>query len=99
MQEIALVSDIPGDRGLGVKVDGKNLALFKVGRRVYAVENSCPHAGAFLDQSYKEGRVIRCPMHGWDFDLKTGESPTFVGICVQTFPVRVRRGKVYLASA
>ena len=38
----------------------------------------------------REGRIIRCPWHGWEFDVATGESvfnPLAIG--VETFPVRV----------
>jgi 3-phenylpropionate/trans-cinnamate dioxygenase ferredoxin subunit len=39
--------------------------------------------------------VLRCPWHGWEFDLDTGRSlmtPTRVGI--RTYPVSVRDGTV-----
>lgn len=42
-------------------------------------------------------RVIRCPWHGWEFDLETGRSllqPDRVG--VKTYPVHVRDGQVYV---
>ncbi len=58
--------------------------------RYYAVRNRCPHRGAPLcegkliglvtaDRPYhitreREGEIIRCPWHGWEFDLTTGKS-------------------------
>ncbi len=95
-EPLALVADLPTDRGICVDVDGQRVGLFKVGRRVYAIESMCPHAGAFLHTGYLEGRVIRCPMHGWDFDVKTGKSPTVDGAEVKTFNVKVKKGAVYL---
>lgn len=94
---LAYVEDLPEDRGINVKIGDKSVALFRVGRRVYAIDNMCPHAGSFLHTGYLEKRIVRCPMHGWDFDVKSGESPTFEGVCVRTYPVRVKKGAIYSA--
>jgi 3-phenylpropionate/trans-cinnamate dioxygenase ferredoxin subunit len=70
------------------------------------VKNSCPHQGGPLclgrtiglvtssgpgDFRYeREGEILRCPWHGWEFDLATGRSivdPT--GIRVKSYPVEL----------
>ena len=45
----------------------------------------------------RDDRVLRCPWHGWEFDLETGRSllePDRVGL--RTYRVEVRDGLVIL---
>jgi nitrite reductase/ring-hydroxylating ferredoxin subunit len=37
---------------------------------------------------------VRCPMHGWRFDLRTGESERPAR--ARTYPARCRDGLVYV---
>lgn len=92
---LAAVRDIPEDEGLRVKVGSDYIALFRKGDRVSAIDAICPHAGAFLDQGYFDGTVVMCPLHGWDFDVETGASPSY-GIETRCFRVQVVEGDVYL---
>ncbi len=78
-----------GDR-LIVDVDGRSIGVFNAGGEFYAILNRCPHQGGPLclgdvldlveasapgeyrvDGSVK---VLSCPWHGWEFDLRTGRS-------------------------
>jgi len=77
---LAKVSEIPaGERKL-VKVNGVDVAVFHVEGRFFALNNSCPHRQGPLIrgalENWGEGPVcaVRCPMHGWKFDLATGDS-------------------------
>jgi nitrite reductase (NADH) small subunit len=78
----------PGGRKL-VTVGRTEIGLFNVGGEVRAYRNACPHAGAPVctgrvsgtsmpSNVYEylygmEGCILRCPWHGWEFDLRTGE--------------------------
>jgi len=54
------------------------------------------------DEKRALGRVfaselnIVCPWHGWEFDLKTGQSASEPSFRLHKFPVRVEEGSVYL---
>ena len=91
---------VPGGRhGIG---------LFNVGGTIVAINNYCPHAGAPIcrggitgttesDGSYearwvRPGEILRCPWHGWEFDLRTGRSITEPVRAVKTYPVTVEAG-------
>ncbi len=79
----------PGSRKL-VEVGRRSIGVFNVEGEYYALRNSCPHQGAPLclgsvqgtfEESNpgeyvwgREGRILRCPWHGWEFDLTTGQS-------------------------
>ncbi len=87
---VATVDQIlPGQRLL-VEVNGREIGIFNVEGEYFAVGNRCPHEGASLckgrivglveaagpgDYRYsRRGELLRCPWHGWEFDLRTGRS-------------------------
>jgi nitrite reductase/ring-hydroxylating ferredoxin subunit len=45
----------------------------------------------------RDGEILRCPWHGWEFDILTGESVTAPAIRVKRFDVSVRDGRLYVA--
>jgi nitrite reductase/ring-hydroxylating ferredoxin subunit len=65
------------------------IGVFNVGGRFFAYRNVCPHAGAPVCEGKicgttapsdvgqfileREGEIVRCPWHGWEFDLLTGK--------------------------
>jgi nitrite reductase/ring-hydroxylating ferredoxin subunit len=48
---------------------------------VYAIEDSCNHAGASLSEGWLEGACVVCPMHGYVFDLTDGRLLRPKGLC------------------
>jgi nitrite reductase/ring-hydroxylating ferredoxin subunit len=73
------------------------LAVYHVGGRLYAVADVCPHAGAVLSEGDLEGPVLTCPLHGSQFDVRTGDrlrGPADVPL--GTFPLVEEGGRVYL---
>ncbi len=82
-----------------------SIGLFHLEGRFYALRNHCPHQGAPLCRgslhgtyapaaAYQydpalEGMVLRCPWHGWEFDLKTGKGLYDAATRVRTYATRV----------
>lgn len=71
---IALIEldQLPEGRGRRVCKAGYDLALFRFGDAVFAIDDSCPHAGASLSSGRVEGRRVACGAHGLTFDLEAG---------------------------
>jgi nitrite reductase/ring-hydroxylating ferredoxin subunit len=79
----------PGERKI-VEVDGRSIGVFNVKGRYHALRNTCPHQAAPLclgtvtgtampsrPGEYiwaRDGEIVRCPWHGWEFDITTGKS-------------------------
>jgi 3-phenylpropionate/trans-cinnamate dioxygenase ferredoxin subunit len=73
-----------------VELAGKSVGIFNVHAKFHAVLNLCPHqraplcegkitgtttSGAVGDYQWeRDGEVLRCPWHGWEFDVTTGQS-------------------------
>jgi len=87
---VATVDEIPqGGRKL-VEVGDRNVVIFNVNGEFLALLDRCPHQGGSLcagvlagfvssdepgQYNYsRPGEFIRCPWHGWHFDVRTGQS-------------------------
>ena len=78
----------PGERRI-VDAGRFSIGVFNLDGRFYALMNVCPHQGAplclgHIHGTYRpspvhrfdralDGRVLRCPWHGWEFDVVTGK--------------------------
>ena len=87
--KLGLASDIPLGEGRVFMVEGEKIAVFRTrGNEVYAVQAECPHRKGPLADGLLGGTTLICPLHGWKFDLTTGQA--LFGDCgLKTFPVRV----------
>lgn len=87
---VARASEVgPGEK-LIVEIGNMSVGVYNVKGTYYAVRNRCPHSGGPVCEgvtsglvrsdspgSYeytRRGEIIRCPWHGWEFDIKTGQS-------------------------
>lgn len=70
---VVKAEDVIAGRPHCAKAGDRAIALFRVGERVYALDNRCTHAGGSLCQGAVEETIVQCPMHGAQFDVTTGE--------------------------
>lgn len=110
---VGTVEEVRGEGCRIVDVDGRRVGVISVGDDFYAINDKCPHMGASMCAGSVSGtmvasapheyvygrddRVIRCPWHGWEFDLVTGRSllePRRSGL--RTYQVSQRDGDVVL---
>ena len=108
---VARLDEIPPGGKL-VDVRGVSIGLFRVGEEVVAVLNICPHElapvcrgevrGTTLPSAPgeyrwgREGEILACPWHQWEFDLRTGASLTDPRVRLRTFPTEIADGEVVL---
>jgi nitrite reductase (NADH) small subunit/3-phenylpropionate/trans-cinnamate dioxygenase ferredoxin subunit len=69
---VAGVSEIPEGGGKSFRVDGRDIAIFRVDGVFHATSDVCPHVGGPLGEGPVEGGIVICPWHGWAFDVRTG---------------------------
>ncbi len=107
---VATVDEIAPGQSRIVTVRGREIGVFNVKGDFYALMNRCPHEGAALCKGRlvgrmesekpgeyrltRQGEMLRCPWHGWEFDIRTGQSwcdPEHTD--VRSFKVRVEPGE------
>ena len=69
---VGRVEEFPDGDSRVVKVNGKNIALFNVGGKFFAINNVCPHEGGPLAKGKLKGYVGNCPWHDLQFDVRSG---------------------------
>ncbi|MEN9693537.1 MAG: hypothetical protein RLZZ330_1181 [Actinomycetota bacterium] len=57
-----------------IEVDGIEIAMVHCEEGLFAVSDICSHAEVSLSDGYLNGCKLECPMHGAEFDVKTGEA-------------------------
>ena len=87
------------DRPKVVKLDGRQVVLFKSGTDIFACNNRCPHEGYPLAEGVlSDGCILTCNWHNWKFDLRSGA--TIVGgDRLRRYPVKVYGGRLYVDIA
>jgi nitrite reductase/ring-hydroxylating ferredoxin subunit len=67
-----------------------DVVVMKVEDKYAALEDACNHAGASLSEGDVRGTCILCPMHGYKFDVFSGELVAPKGLCddQRTFVVK-----------
>jgi anthranilate 1,2-dioxygenase ferredoxin subunit len=66
------VESFPDGRGTAVEIGGRRLAVFRLGERVFAVDDRCSHRGFPLNDGTVDATSVRCRTHGACFELATG---------------------------
>ena len=91
---VGTINDLrPGECARFELPDGDELAIYNVDGEFYATTNFCPHKGAPLSDGSLCGNVIECGLHGWQFDVRTGECLT-VRETIKTYPLKIEDGVI-----
>jgi len=87
--KVATLSELAAGTCKPVEAGGKVIALFNVEGSVYALDNTCLHRGGPLGQGTLNGDVVTCPLHMWEYNVRSGEKVNSPGVKVATYPVQV----------
>lgn len=111
LEYVTAVDDFDEGERVLVEVRGREIAVFNVGGEFYALANYCVHQGGPVCEGVlsgtltkqgdgiayvREGEIISCPWHGWEFDIKSGEHLARSKYTIPSYEVVVHRGDVYL---
>ena len=97
-EKLFRLSEMPTTSGRRAYLsDGREVALFVLDGNLVAVDNICPHQRFALlhEGEVVDGSVV-CPMHGWEFDLKSGQCRVGGEATLSTFSVEVRDGVIWI---
>ena len=108
----ARADEVPPGERLVRTVGGRSVGVFNVDGRFYALHNRCPHrAGALClgpvtgtalppdEYAYvygREGELVRCALHGWEFEIATGRCLVDPRVRARTFAVEREGDDLYV---
>ena len=100
---VAAVADLPPGQRKIVAIDRREIGVFNVQGEFYALRNLCPHrsgplcsgrvrplvvtTGVYQREYEREGEILKCPWHQWEFDIKTGQALYDEKLRVKTYRV------------
>jgi len=87
-------ADLPPGQCSEAFVNGRPVALFNVGGRIFATSNVCLHRGGPLGQGMLTDNEVMCPWHAWTWDVRTGENTANPTLRMETYEVKVEDGVV-----
>jgi nitrite reductase (NADH) small subunit len=112
MHDVGAADELrPGQTKI-IEIKGRSIGVFNIKGFYYGMNNLCPHAGAPLclgrvtgtpvsEGPYtvswdREGEILRCPWHSWEFDIVTGKTLAGPRKSVRTYAVHQENGRIYV---
>jgi nitrite reductase/ring-hydroxylating ferredoxin subunit len=83
-----------------VRFGDTEVLVVRTRRKLYAIENRCPHLGRQLADAPVTGQTLTCPDHGRRYDLASGRSAGHAfsrAARLRAFDVAIAHGRVWLA--
>ncbi len=74
--KVAKVSDLKPGQGMAVFAGEREIGLFNVDGKFYAIDNICKHQRCPLSDGFLDGKILTCSCHGWMYDVTTGQGLT-----------------------
>ncbi len=87
--KVASRGEIADGTGKTVDAAGRAIALFNVGGKFYAIDNTCKHRGGPLGEGELDGTHVICPWHGWEYDVATGANLDDPNVKVGCYAVKL----------
>jgi nitrite reductase/ring-hydroxylating ferredoxin subunit len=85
-----------------IELGGRRVGVFRLEGAFHALADRCPHRGAPLcshgevvnlvegvgedARVTREGALVRCPWHKWDFEIATGDCTVDARLRVRRYP-------------
>ena len=78
---------------------GDRVAVFRHADAFYAIGNACAHQNGPLGEGRVENCLVTCPWHGFQYDLRNGQSPAPFTEKIPTYNLTLRNGKLLVDPA
>ena len=111
--DVGSASDLERDGRVVARVGGRAVGVVaEPDGTVHGIRNRCPHHGGPLCLGTVRERVeggpgvyalagrhvLRCPWHGWEFDLETGACLDEPSLRAAVYPARLEGGRVLVRA-
>jgi len=94
---VARTEEVPVGGRKRIEINGQRISIFNIASEYFAICDTCPHKGtAPLIRGKLDGLGIKCPNHGYRFDLKTGKCNIDSVFNTKVFPIIVEDDKILI---
>jgi nitrite reductase (NADH) small subunit len=93
-RRVCPIEELPPGTGRLFRWEGVDVAVFHVDGELFAIEDTCLHAGGPLHEGSIVGTHVVCPWHHWEFDLRDGSCALNPHHKLDCYEVRVTDGVV-----
>lgn len=70
---VATAGDVTDGEMTAYPARDRTITVANVGGALHAFDDVCTHQGCSLAEGDVDGTVVRCPCHGSEFDITSGE--------------------------
>ena len=93
-ETLGLAVDVLPGQNKVFRIGNREIVVFAVDGEYYAMKNLCPHHGVALSGGTLENGTVRCPGHGFCFNIKTGECEKDPSLRASVMDLKVEDGKL-----
>jgi NAD(P)H-dependent nitrite reductase large subunit/NAD(P)H-dependent nitrite reductase small subunit len=98
------LDEVLPDTGVAALIDGHQIAIFRVGHRVFAIDNHDPHSEANVLSRGIVGDlngelVVASPVYKHHFALATGRCIEEPDLSVRAYPARISESRIWIKTA
>ena len=87
-----------GDKRELSLTDGRLVLVMRTVEGVHACGADCPHQDTPLAEGSLDGTVLTCPMHYWQWDVRTGDAMGIAELPLTMFQVRETEGRLEILA-
>jgi nitrite reductase (NADH) small subunit len=69
---VGQIGEFTPGKGRMVTVNGRHVAVFRLGDEFFALDNLCLHRGGPICDGEIRNGVVTCPWHFWSYEIRTG---------------------------
>jgi nitrite reductase/ring-hydroxylating ferredoxin subunit len=94
--KVCRIADLKPGQARSITILAKPYAVFNVNGTLHGLEASCRHMKANLAAGRLYGDIVECAMHGWEYNVVTGECLTVPDDPLQKYPVKVENNDIWI---
>lgn len=95
-QKVCHRNQIPAGGIRNFTIDGREIALFDTENGLVARSGVCKHNGYKFELCERNGDVIRCPLHHWQYRISTGKGIQPKWTQLERYPLEIRGDEVWV---
>ncbi|MBL7995653.1 Rieske (2Fe-2S) protein [bacterium] len=94
---VCKLDELTAGSARAIKVLARQIAVFNINGTIRAVDGLCQHMKAPLVSTGKlDGTKLTCKMHGWEYDITTGECIGKPFVKLRQYDVEIENGDVFV---